>query len=76
MEVPKTLKGGTMTSEGYIPHAKLGNLDCPVRIATKTVDYLEGRIADTKGWYPKPMRAVTGQLVFAVPGGRSWICPQ
>lgn len=54
----RTMLGGVRTTAGFIPHWRIGNIDCPVMI--------ENNKAQKK--IPAP-QLVRGCLAYALPGG-------
>jgi hypothetical protein len=56
--------GGTMTTEGFIPYARIGLIDCPVRLVISP----KATIADMKN-LQQPMRDLNNVLLYATPGG-------
>lgn len=62
----KTVKGGTWTTEGFIPHLKHGGYDMPVKIALSRWDTVSNLSLT-----PPPLRDSEGRLVYATPSGGS-----
>lgn len=61
-----TTKGGTMTSEGFIPHFRRDGIDMPVAL-----DIPKVRPADAvKHYFPPVHHPVTAERMFVQPDGR------
>lgn len=67
MLAKKTLKTGTMTTAGFIPHAAhpsgMVGVFCPVRIVADPLKFKE---------LPTPQRGPGELYVYALPGGGAW----
>lgn len=63
----KTIKGGTMTSEGLIPHIEVMGLLLPVMLDIHNTGV--GKVMA----YQKPLRSADGALVYAMPGKGMYI---
>jgi hypothetical protein len=59
-----TLKTGTLTSEGLIPHLDLGGLLCPVKL-----DISHAADPIDLGLPQAPLRDADKRLIYALPGG-------
>ena len=62
--------GGTNTSEGFIPYARSpSGIDCPCKIVV-----VNGKpVMAGHDHLPVPLRDESGDIVYALPGGASWI---
>ena len=64
----RTMKDGTMTSEGLIKHKKHPEgFDMPVKLAVK-----QGGVKTMLEFQP-PLRDEKGKLIYALPGGGSFV---
>ncbi len=64
----RTVKGGTMTSEGMIKHKQHPDgFEMPVRLAVRN-----GGVKTMLEFQP-PMRDADGRLIYALPGGGSFV---
>lgn len=63
----KTIKKGTITTEGFIPHRPHAGLDMPVKLAIPRLS-----ASDQIGEFYPPLRSITGNLIYALPGGGNY----
>lgn len=64
----RTVPGGTLTADGFIPHLRVSGVDLPVRLATNA-----GLIG--RGGLCPPVR-LGDRLVFALPGNDVYLGPR
>lgn len=63
---------GVMTSEGVIPFALTpSGIRCPCRVVVVDRAPLLRKVG--RDYVPVPLRNKAGKIVYALPGGKSWI---
>lgn len=68
----KTLKTGTWTTDGFVPHYKLTrdgeDLHLPVKVNLR-----KGASVAELSMFPTPMRDGNGHYIYALPGGGAYV---
>lgn len=65
-----TIKGGTVTSEGFVPHKRHpAGFNMPVKLIFKKCARSDRRVVAMLMEDHPPLRNVMGNLVYALPGG-------
>ena len=68
----KTVAGGTLTSDGWIPHYRHNGLDLPVKVERHQMG--DGwRVSVDADGNPKPRYYRNSRLAFALPGGLEYV---